>query len=78
MPKLDVNPEGAVSGTAIAVVIEPILEVAPSPDSSTAYCTPQPELPHSCQPQPSSLKASRAPIADVKPVGAVSEMSTES
>ena len=78
MPKLDVNPEGAVSGTAITVVIEPILEVAPSPDSSTAYCTPQPELFHSCLPQPSSLKASIAPIADVKVDGAVSVISTES
>ena len=78
MPKLDVNPEGAVSGTAITVVTEPILEVTPSPDSSTAYSTPQPELPHSCLPQPSSLKASIAPTADVKVDGAVSEMSTES
>ena len=78
MPKLDVNPEGAVSGTAITVVTEPILEVAPSPDSSTAYCTPQPELPHSFLPQPSSLKASIAPVADVKVDGAVSVISTES
>ena len=46
--------------------------------NSTAYCTPQPELPHSCLPQPSSLKASIAPTADVKVDGAVSEMSTES
>ena len=78
VPNDDVNPDGAVKGTTITGSGDPKLAVAVTPDSSTEYSTPQPELPHSCLPQPCVLKAPIDPTADDKPVGAVSVISTES
>ena len=73
MPKLDVV-ESPVNGTAISVVTEPREVVATCPAGCTEYSTPQPELPHSCLPQPCKLNASTEPTLDViyRPVIATS------
>ena len=65
-PTLDValTPVGITVCVSKAVTL-PTDVVDSTPVGCTAYSTPQPELPHSCRPQPSSLKASREPTDDV-------------
>ena len=57
------------SSTIIAVTL-PKEDVISKPVGSTVYSTPQPDIPHSCLPQPWKLEASTSPIEDeiCKPV----------
>ena len=67
MPNEDVKPIPVRStGISCEAVTDPKLDVKPNPDNATEYSTPQAELPHSCLPQPSSLKAFNEPTEPVK------------